>query len=120
MSIPWTLERMIEERNKAYRTARRLITVRVHYREIAPHYVFGEDCLTVNLNPMVSHATYIPKSHAPRWVKEWCKDRKQKNDGKDHGNKDEHFLTAQAYAQFEAVIIRKKGFNGYIQDELPF
>jgi hypothetical protein len=120
MSSEWTLDRMHRELVRARKLARtyvRLITVS---REVAPHYAFADDELTVVLNPVITGYLYAPKSACPAWLKKYVEGRGYSATGETDTVHGKHFQEAQAYGVIEAAIIRRGGFNGWIQGELPF
>jgi hypothetical protein len=120
MSTTWTLEQMHEELKRARHLARKWVRLKSVRSVISPHYVFADDELTIPLNPVIVGYTYEAKSACPGWLKRDIQGRGYEARGETDSIHGEHFQQAQAYGVIEAAIIRKRGYNGYIQGELPF
>lgn len=120
MASSWTLERMHYELQRARKLARDWVSLRPVFSEIAPYYSALDGELTVVLNPIIVGYGYIARSRAPRWVREYINGRSYNATKEAKTINDTRVQQAEAYGVLEVAIIRRKGFDGYIQDELPF
>lgn len=116
----WTLDEMFENRKKAERLAHKWLRLKPRFLQVAPYYRFGDDSLTIELNPTFVSVSYVPTSTCPRWLREYVKDSQQNAHGDDDTVADRKLTEFYAYGHVVAAILRRWGYDGYIQDELPF
>jgi hypothetical protein len=120
MERTWTTDRMHQALREARAFARKNVRLVTINREVSPHYAFACDELTIVLNPVVTGYLYVPKSKCPVWLKQYIEGRRYSATGETNTIHSQQFQQAQAYGVIEAAIIRRMGFNGHIQGELPF
>jgi len=120
MSRRWTIEQMVENRKKAYNLAVRYVSLIPEYREVPSYYVMGEDVLTVHPNPVIIYYHYKAKAACPQFIKNWAHGRKTAVQPSENNITAEGHAKNEAYGAIAAMILRKWGYDGYIQDELPF
>jgi hypothetical protein len=120
MSTVWSIQRMREERNQAERLAHRWVGLTTITREISPHYIMGDDGLTIYLNPAFVGVVMVARKLCPNWLARQIFGRSvYAKDGDDTKAREQQCM-AMAYGLVASLILRKRGYDGYIQDELPF
>lgn len=116
----WTVEQMVLNRRRAARLARRYVRLQPVFKDIPAHYILGDEGLTVYLNPAFVGVRYVCRPNCPAWIREQVQDCQQNADDKDESIARRARCENQAYGHVEAAILRRWGFDGYIQGELPF
>ena len=120
MESQWTRSRMMKELALAEHLARLYVRLAPMLVEVAPHYIMCEDTLTVKLNPAYIGVCMQAKRTCPRWLANEIEGRKQYASDKTEGIAQEKQCERASYSVVATIILRKVGFNGHIQGELPF
>lgn len=120
MSTAWSMERMHIELESARRLARRWVRLIPVTKQVAPYYGLADGQLTILLNPVLVGYEYASTSSCPKWMRKYINGRSYDATGETETIHDKRVQQVYAYGVIETAIIRQRGFNGYIQDELPF
>ena len=114
------IDEMIIARRKADILARKSVRIRVIDRTAdyaLTDYNYG---YTIDLNPSPRKIGFIAKRGCPRWLEERIAGITQYVQYGSDGRVSEDNACNQGYATIAAIILLRKGFDEYIQDELPF
>lgn len=115
-----TYREVVLARDNAIRLARRYFKVYVRLRDICTSprtLITGE--MVLDVNPPV-YAEIKAKSRCPEYLK-YKYDGLRYNAEKEYeGTHGKSLLEIDALAPVIAHLMKKAGYNGYIQDELPF
>jgi hypothetical protein len=120
MSSREELVKLVVMRSRALRLAEYYVRLVPVSREISPHNVLGEDVLTVYPNAIIVYYNYEPKRRCPLYVRRWLEGRRQYVKEGDDTIAQHNTAKYMAFQALAAFIMREWGFDGYIQNELPF
>lgn len=120
MARTFTLEGLHAELRVCGALARRYVVLRVLSRVSAYRVSSDGDSITVDLNPTPTKIEYLVRPSAPKWLADRLRGLFYDERDQQTYAKSEQEVFERAYGVVSTIILRHRGFNGYIQDELPF
>ena len=120
MSSVWIPNKLRMEIERAYAKARKYVKLQPILFDPPPHQISFDIDYCIPLNPVVVGYKYVPKSVCPAWLKRYIEGRSYQTAEETETINGEKLQQAQAYNVIETAIIRRGGYNGWLQGELPF